>query len=101
MKIKDLIKKEDSLLEELDKDTKKSITSVYSVGDRVQINPDLEHDEMTKGQIGTIVEISTPALGIKFDGMEKVHKWYVDTEVKKVTNKKQKPMKSMEKEKNR
>ena len=29
------------------------------------------------------LEISTEALGIKFDGMTETHKWYVDEEVDK------------------
>lgn len=44
---------------------------------------------MTKGKTGTVQEISTPALGIKFDGMALTHKWYTADEVesqgKKVT----------------
>lgn len=57
-------------------------TTVYSVGDRVQVKAGKEHDKMTKDKKGTIVEISTPALGIVFDGMPMVHKWYIDDEVK-------------------
>ena len=53
-------------------------TSVHNVGDRVKVKPGKEHDEMTKGKTGTIVEISTPALGVKFDGMSMTHKWYAD-----------------------
>ena len=56
-------------------------TSVHNVGDRVKVKPGKEHDEMTKGKTGTIVEISTPALGVKFDGISMVHKWYADDEV--------------------
>ena len=54
------------------------------MGDRVQVKPGKEHDSMTKDKKGTIVEITTPALGIKFDGMTMVHKWYTDEEVKAV-----------------
>lgn len=60
----------------------KTTTTSYSVGDRVQVKPGKEHDPMTKDKKGTIVEITTPALGIKFDGMTMVHKWYTDDEVK-------------------
>lgn len=60
----------------------KTTTTIYRVGDRVQLKPSKEHDSMTKGKKGTIVEITTPALGIKFDGMTMVHKWYTDDEVK-------------------
>lgn len=56
-------------------------TSQYNVGDRVKVKPGKEHDEMTKGKTGTIVEINTPALGVKFDGMSMTHKWYADDEV--------------------
>ena len=62
----------------------KTTTTIYSVGDRVQVKPGKEHDSMTKDKKGTIVEITTPALGIKFDGMTMVHKWYTDDEVKAV-----------------
>lgn len=60
----------------------KMATTVYSVGDRVQVKAGIEHDTMTKGKKGTIVEITTPALGIVFEGMTMVHKWYTDDEVK-------------------
>lgn len=53
----------------------------YNVGDRVKVKAGKEHDTMVKGKTGTIKEINTPALGIKFDGMAEVHKWYVDEEV--------------------
>ncbi len=56
-------------------------TSAHNVGDRVKVKAGKEHDEMTKGKTGTIVEISTPALGVKFDGMTATHKWYADDEV--------------------
>lgn len=54
------------------------------VGDRVKVKPGKEHDEMTKGKTGTVREVGTPALGIKFDGMAEIHKWYVEGEVEKV-----------------
>lgn len=57
------------------KDTK------FSVGDRVMVRPGNEHDDMTRDKTGTVREISTPALGIVFDGMEMEHKWYTDAEV--------------------
>ncbi len=60
----------------------KTTTTIYRVGDRVQVKPGKGHDSMTKDKKGTIVEITTPALGIKFDGMTMVHKWYTDDEVK-------------------
>ena len=61
----------------------KTTTTVYSVGDRVQVKPGKNHDAMTKNAKGKIVEISTPALGIQFDGMSGTHKWYADDEVQK------------------
>lgn len=59
----------------------KTTTTRFNVGNRVKVKPGKEHDGMTKGKTGTIHEISTPALGIKFDGMAMVHKWYADEEV--------------------
>ncbi|KAB2943603.1 MAG: hypothetical protein K8F92_04725 [Hyphomicrobium sp.] len=53
----------------------------YSVGDRVRVKPGLQHDKMTIGKTGTIVEIATPALGVKFDDMPEVHNWYVAEEL--------------------
>lgn len=55
--------------------------TAFMVGDTVQVKPGANHDEMTKDATGTIMEISTPALGIQFDGMPMLHKWYVDDEV--------------------
>ena len=53
------------------------------VGDRVKVKAGKEHDSMTKGKTGTVQEVSTPALGIKFDGMQEMHKWYVEDELEK------------------
>lgn len=55
----------------------------YQVGDRVKVKPGNNHEEMTKDKVGTVKEISTEALGIVFDGMSGMHKWYVDDEVKR------------------
>lgn len=57
------------------------VRTKYSVGDRVQVKPGKGHDTTTKDKQGTIVKITTPALGVKFDGMTMVHKWYTDDEV--------------------
>lgn len=57
-------------------------TTKYSKGDRVQVKTGVGHDNMTMGKTGVVVKIATPALGVKFDGMPKVHKWYADSEVK-------------------
>jgi ribosomal protein L24 len=62
----------------------KTTTTNLSVGDSVQVRPGKEHDAMTKGKKGTIVAISTPALGIKFEDMSMIHKWYTDSEVVKI-----------------
>lgn len=58
-----------------------TMATKYKVGDRVKVKPGKNHDGMTKDKTGVIKEISTPALGIKFDGMTETHKWYVDDEV--------------------
>jgi ribosomal protein L24 len=62
----------------------KTTTTALNVGDLVQVKDGKEHDSMTKGKRGRIVEIGTPALGIRFEGMGGVHKWYTDDEVKKL-----------------
>lgn len=61
------------------------IQGTLAVGDRVRVKDGAAHDEMTRGAVGTIKEISTPALGILFDGMDGVHKWYVEAEIERVT----------------
>jgi hypothetical protein len=53
----------------------------HRVGDRVRVKRGKDHMGMGIGKVGTIVQIGPPALGIKFDGMSEVHKWYVDDEV--------------------
>ena len=53
----------------------------YKLGDRVKVKAGKEHDEKIKDKIGTVAEIGTEALSIKFEGMSKLHKWYVDDEV--------------------
>lgn len=59
----------------------KKTTTAIAVGDRVKVRAGKAHDEMTKGAAGEVVEISSPALAIKFDGMDGVHRWYVDSEL--------------------
>lgn len=57
----------------------------FKEGDRVKVKPGKNHDEMTKNKVGTVREISTPALGIEFDDMPgEIHKWYVDEELNRV-----------------
>lgn len=55
----------------------------YGVGDRVKVRAGKDHGKMTRGKKGTIREIGTPALGIKFDGMAMEHKWYTGDEIKR------------------
>lgn len=55
--------------------------SMYRVGDGVQVADGMEHDAMTRKKAGVVRVVGTPALGIEFDGMAGVHKWYVDEEV--------------------
>lgn len=62
----------------------KTMTTTHNLGDRVKVKPGKEHDSMSKDKKGTIVAITTPALGIKFDGMTMVHRWYTDDEVTSV-----------------
>lgn len=61
----------------------KTTTTVFNVGDKVKVKPGKDHDGMGKGEVGTIQEISTPALGVKFPSMSMVHKWYADDEVER------------------
>jgi hypothetical protein len=56
----------------------------FKIGNRVKVKAGKEHDAMTKNKEGEVRQIATEALGIKFDGMDGVHKWYVDAEVDSV-----------------
>jgi phage gp29-like protein len=56
----------------------------FSVGDRVKVRPGKEHDQMTKGKTGTVVEMSTCALAVLFDGMDSIHKWYIAEELQAI-----------------
>ena len=53
----------------------------FKVGDVVKVKPGKEHEESMKGAVGVIAIVSTEALGVKFKGMEEVHKWYVGSEL--------------------
>ena len=55
------------------------------LGDRVKVKPGIGHDAMTMGKTGTVKEVGSPALGIRFDGMSKLHKWYVDQELERAS----------------
>lgn len=58
----------------------------FELGDRVRVKRGRAHDSMTSGKTGEIVEIGTDALGIKFEGMAEVHKWYVADELEVVVH---------------
>ena len=55
----------------------------FKVGDKVKVKPGKDHEGMGKGEAGEVVEISTPALAVKFPSMHKPHKWYVDDEIER------------------
>lgn len=55
--------------------------TALQVGDRVRVRDGMAHDAMTEDTDGTVREISTPAIGIEFDGMSGVHKWYTEAEL--------------------
>ena len=61
----------------------KTTTTYLDVGDRVRVKAGKEHDTMTRGKVGVVQQISSPALGVKFEGMP-MHKWYTDDEVEYV-----------------
>jgi len=75
-----------------------------AIGDRVTVKAGKAHDEMTADAVGTIVIIEGTALGVLFDGMDMIHKWYVADELDLVedegdgdakTKAKKKPMPGM------
>lgn len=53
----------------------------FAVGARVRVRSGKAHDAMTKDAVGTVAEVGTEALGVKFDGMDEVHRWYVASEL--------------------
>lgn len=55
--------------------------SGFPTGARVRVRPGMAHDDMTAKATGTVVEVSSAALGVKFDGMDEVHHWYVASEL--------------------
>lgn len=55
--------------------------TAYAVGDRVRIAEGMEREDAPAGATGEVVEISTPALGIRFDGSDAVAHWFTDDEV--------------------
>lgn len=56
------------------------------IGDRVRVKPGMAHDAETASVDGTVVLMGTCALGIEFDGMDAVHKWYVEDELEPATS---------------
>lgn len=57
--------------------------SKFNVGDKVTVKPGKDHEGMGMDEVGEIMEITTPALGVKFPSMKEIHKWYTDEEVEK------------------
>jgi len=55
----------------------------FKIGDRVRVREGKAHDAMTSMKEGTVVEDEDGALGIKFDGMAEVHRWYTSSELEK------------------
>jgi hypothetical protein len=56
------------------------------VGERVRVKNGAAHDDMTKDAEGEIAEVSAePALAVRFDGMDELHRWYVASELDRVS----------------
>lgn len=53
-------------------------------GDRVKVRSGHDHGEGTAGKSGLVVEESTTALGILFDDMPEIHRWYVESELERI-----------------
>jgi len=60
-------------------------SATYAVGDRVRVRPGKSHDAATAEATGTVAVVNGTAIGIRFDGMDGVHKWYVAEELMPVT----------------
>ena len=52
-----------------------------AIGDRVQVKPGREHMPEHKGVPGTVRIVSGTNIGIEFDGISGVHKWYAPDEL--------------------
>lgn len=64
-----------------------SLAQSYAIGDRVRVKTGHAHDDMTMDAEGTIQILhGGPALGIEFDGMDSVHKWYAPDEVESISD---------------
>lgn len=74
-------------IEDVERFIEENAAKKIGVGDRVKITNNPHSPEM-KNKEGVVKIISTPALGILFDGMDKVHKWYVASELKVVNDSK-------------
>lgn len=57
------------------------VAAAMKTGDRIRVRPGKEHDPKMKGATGTIAEVSTAALGIRFDDMPGIHRWHVESEL--------------------
>lgn len=55
--------------------------SELKIGDRVKVADGKEHEPDNIGISGTVAEIGSQAIGIKFDGMKEIHHWYVAEEL--------------------
>lgn len=65
------------------------------VGDRVRVKAGVEHNKMTANAVGTIAIVNGTAIGIRFDGMAGVHKWYVAEELEPANDTARNPGKRM------
>lgn len=54
--------------------------TAYALGDRVSVRDGMTHDASHKEGVVSIIH-EGPALGITFDGMDMIHRWYVPDEV--------------------
>lgn len=65
-------------------DDQMSMDGPMAMGSRVRVKAGKEHDSMTKGATGTVAEVKGTSLGIQFDGMDKIHRWYTAAELESV-----------------
>lgn len=56
-------------------------TASFNIGDKVRIKAGQSHDMDDMTMVGTVVEIGSPALAIKFPDDAEPHKWYVAEEL--------------------
>lgn len=53
------------------------------VGDKVAVKRGKAHMGIGVGKKGTVKQISTPAIGVRFEGSARTHKWYTAGELDK------------------